>query len=204
VSSGSRFNPLHLTNTVGDEGVIYFGKIMVFGSQPEDWDSVYSPCYKLVGKAKDRDGFVQCVTGSQEKPDLLPADNSTCSFPQLFQILKRFRTGIPGAVLAHQYIRYPVAAISRNAYLPSLRCEFVQRQCGGRIKTANFRSAGEKVEKEPRRPGYITERKTFRLQSDLSGTDSSYSGVWIYAECRRMQKSSCFYPAAMASSVACR
>ena len=106
---------------------------------------------------------------------------------EFLNIAQHFAPCVPAAILFQQNVGHALPALGRDTYVSSLISEFVQRKRKGGIEGVELWITAQKIEKEPRDTGHITEGKTFLVQSGLSRSSSYYSPLWISAECRRMQ-----------------
>ncbi len=60
---------------IEDPGVIDFGKIVVFGGEPENGDGGCAASGQLSGEMRGADGFVDRIRGARKQADLLSGDD---------------------------------------------------------------------------------------------------------------------------------
>ena len=93
---------------------------------------------------------------------------------EFLNIAQHFAPRVPAAILFQQNVGDALPALGRDTYASSLISEFVQRKRKGGIEGVELWITAQKIEKEPRDTGHITEGKTiwplalkFILQSTL-------------------------------------
>ncbi len=90
----------------GEDDVVGFGEVVVFGGQPEDGDGAPTPASKLagdpgagvLGAADDGGGFEEGEEGSAKEGDLLAGDDGAGALAEALDVGLDFVAGDAGAV----------------------------------------------------------------------------------------------------------
>ena len=71
-------------------GMVYFGEIMIFGGEPEDWNGVGAFLCNCVGPTKRGDRFIDAVGRARKEADLLARDDCDGACGEAIEIFGRF------------------------------------------------------------------------------------------------------------------
>src|SRR5579864_4476222 len=71
-------------------GMVYFGEIVIFGGEPEDWNGVGAFLCDCVGPTESGDRFVDAVGGARKEADLLSRDDRDGACGETIEIFGSF------------------------------------------------------------------------------------------------------------------
>ncbi len=84
--------------------MIHFGKIMILGREPKNWNGVRSLCRQLARDMNRRQGLINAVSRPSKQSNLLPRDYGYGAVTKPVQIAERIGIAAEGFVLRNKHI----------------------------------------------------------------------------------------------------